>query len=208
LRSGKIGKETSNVKAIRDFVINAVIGGVLIVAPIYLAVLLLLKGVQSVVGLVKPIAVLLPEWMPAENLLAVLLVLVFCSGVGLAVRTRVGQSLRERMEESLLARLPGYTMLRSFTQQLAGHTEERLWKPALVEIEDALAPGFIVEELPEDDLCAVFVPSVPTPMAGAVYILDRKRVHPIDVPFTQAIRSVTQWGAGSSALVSAMKNQV
>jgi uncharacterized membrane protein len=193
------------MKAIRDFVINAVVGGVLIVAPVYLALLLLLKGMQTVVGLVRPVAVLLPAWIPAANLLALAVVLVFCSAVGLAVRTRIGQSLRERIERSLLARLPGYTLFRSFTQQLAGRTDERLWKPALVEIEDALVPGFIVEELPEDDRYTVFVPSVPTPMAGAVYILERKRVHPIDVPFTQAVRSVTQWGAGSGALVAAMK---
>jgi uncharacterized membrane protein len=194
------------VKAIRDFVINAAIGGLLIVAPIYLAVLLLLKGMQTVVGLIRPITALLPDWMPAENLLALLVVLVFCSGVGLAVRTGLGQSLRERMEESVFPKLPGYSLFRSLTQQLAGQTEERLWKPALVEIEDALVPGFIVEELPGDDCFAVFVPSVPTPMAGAVYILQRNRVHAIDVPFTQAIRSVTQWGAGSGALVAAMKS--
>ena len=195
------------MKAIRDFMLNAVIGGVLIVAPIYLAVLLLLKGVKTVVGLVRPVAVLLPDWMPAENILALLLVLVFCSAVGLAVRTRVGEALRRRMETSLFARLPGYAAFRSLTQQLVGHTEERSWKPALVEIEDALVPGFIVEEMPEDDRCTVFIPSVPTPMAGAVYIIERKRVHPIDVPFTQAIRSVSQWGAGSRALVEAMKRQ-
>lgn len=195
------------MKAIRDFAINAVIGGVLVVGPIYLAVLVLLKGMKAVVGLVRPIAVLLPEWLPAANILALLVVLVFCSAVGLAVRTRIGESLRRRMETSLFARLPGYTLFRSLTQQLAGRTDERLWKPALVEIEDALVPGFIVEEMPEDDRCTVFVPSVPTPMAGAVYIIERKRVHPIDVPFTQAIRSVTQWGAGSSALVEAMKSQ-
>ena len=51
----------------------------------------------------------------------------------------------------------------------------------------------------------VVVPSVPTPFAGAVYILDRARVHPIDVPFTQAIQSVSRWGSGSKELVAAMK---
>jgi len=49
------------------------------------------------------------------------------------------------------------------------------------------------------------VPSVPTPLAGAVYILDRARVHPIDVPFTQAVKSISRWGVGSKALVAAMR---
>jgi len=38
-----------------------------------------------------------------------------------------------------------------------------------------------------------------------VYILDPERVHVVDVPFTQAIRSVSRWGAGSKDLVAAMR---
>jgi len=62
-----------------------------------------------------------------------------------------------------------------------------VWKPALAEIEEALVPAFIIEEL-EDGRFTVFVPSGATPFAGAVYILSRERVHPLDVPFTQAIK--------------------
>jgi uncharacterized membrane protein len=79
-----------------------------------------------------------------------------------------------------------------------------VWQPALAEIEAALVPAFIIEAL-EDGRFTVFVPSVPTPLAGAVYILSRDRVHPLDVPFTQAIKSVSRWGAGAKELVAAMK---
>jgi uncharacterized membrane protein len=136
-------------------------------------------------------------------LLAVLAVLVACFVVGAAVRTRAGRAVRERVEMSLFGRLPGYALFRSLTQRLAGKSEENAWKPALAEIEDALVPAFIVEEL-DDGRYTVFVPSVPTPFAGAVYILNRDRVHPIDVPFTHAVRSVSRWGEGSRELVAAM----
>jgi uncharacterized membrane protein len=108
------------------------------------------------------------------------------------------------METSLFGRLPGYSLFRSLTQRLAGKSEENVWKPALAEIEDALVPAFIVEDL-DDGRFTVFVPSVPTPFAGAVYILNGDRVHPIDVPFTQAIKSVSRWGSGSKDLVAAMR---
>ena len=49
------------------------------------------------------------------------------------------------------------------------------------------------------------MPSVPTPFAGAVYILDRQRVHLVDVSFATAIRSISRWGAGSGNLVAAMQ---
>ena len=74
----------------------------------------------------------------------------------------------------------------------------------MAEIEDALVPAFIIEEF-EDGRYTVFVPSIPTPLAGSVYILDRKRVHPLDVPFAQALKTVSRWGSGSKDLVTAME---
>jgi len=192
------------MKHAREVVTSTVIGGVFIVVPLYLAVLLLLKGMKSAATLVRPVALLLPDWLPAEQFFSLVLVLVACFFVGAAVRTKAGQIAREKIERTFFERLPGYALLRSLTQRLADDNDETAWKPALVELEDALVPAFIIEEL-DDGRLTVFVPSVPTPLAGAVYILARERVHPIDVPFTQAIRSVSRWGSGSKELVAAMR---
>lgn len=186
------------------FIASTFLGGLFIVVPIYLSVLLLLKAMQSVVGFVRPFAMLLPAWFPAEHALSLLLVLIVCFLIGVAIRTPAGRAIRERIEKSLFERIPGYALIRSLTQRLAGKDEESAWKPALAEIEDALVPAFIIEEL-DDGRFTVFVPSVPTPFAGAVYILAPERVHPLDVPFTQALKSVSRWGAGSKELVAAMK---
>jgi uncharacterized membrane protein len=51
----------------------------------------------------------------------------------------------------------------------------------------------------------VLVPSVPTPAAGSLYILPRKRVHWVDVPVTEAIGVITRWGSGTSKLLKAMR---
>jgi len=181
-------------------------GGLLVVVPLYLSVLLLLKAMQSLVGLVRPVAMLLPAWLPAEHALSLLLVIILCFLIGAAVRTPAGRAIRERIEKSLFERIPGYALLRSLTQRIAGKDEERAWKPALVEIEEALVPAFIIEEL-DDGRFTVFVPSVPTPFAGAVYVLAPERVHPLDVPFTQALQSISRWGSGSKELVAAMETE-
>jgi uncharacterized membrane protein len=194
------------MKYARQFVTSTIVGGLFVVVPVYLAVLLLLKGMKAVAGLVQPIAGLLPDWVRAELLLSLLLVLGFCFIVGAAVRTRTGRAVRERMEKTFFEKLPGYGLLRSLTRRLAGDSDEEAWKPALAEIEDALVPAFIIEEL-DDGRLTVFVPSVPTPFAGAVYILDRNRVHAVDVPFTTAIRTVSRWGSGSKDLVAAMRSE-
>jgi len=188
----------------REFVTSTLVGGLLIVVPVYLAVLLLLKGMKSVARLVRPFAALVPDWIPAEAFFSLVLLLTISFFVGVAVRTRSGRAVRERMERAFFGRLPGYGLLRSLTQRLAGDSEESAWMPALVEIEEALAPAFVIETL-DDGRVTVFVPSVPTPFAGAVYVLRPERVHILNVPFTQAIRCISRWGSGSRDLVAAMR---
>jgi uncharacterized membrane protein len=182
---------------------KALLSGVLTVVPIYLAVLLLLKAMASVAKLVRPFTLLLPDWLPAEQLLSLLLVLGVCFLIGVALLTPAGRATRQGIEKNVFERVPGYTLIRSLTRQLAGDSGEKAWKPALAEIEDALVPAFIIEEL-DDGRYTIFVPSIPTPLAGAIYILERTRVHRVDVPLTQALQVVTRWGSGAKGLETAM----
>jgi uncharacterized membrane protein len=192
------------MKRAGNFVVATVVAGLLVLVPVYLAVLLLLKAAASLVKFVAPLAKLLPDWLPADNILSLLLILLLAFLVGVALRTRTGRLTRERVEKSLFERIPGYALFRSLTYQLAGQDRETTWKPAMVEIEDALVPGFIIEEH-ADGRYTVFVPSIPTPFAGAVYVLARERVHVVEVPFTQAIKPVSRWGLGCEELVGAMR---
>jgi len=191
------------MKEFSEFILSRLGVGLLAIAPIYLATLLLLKAMKSLTALVRPFAKLLPNWLPAENVLSLLLVLTLCFLIGVMVRTPRGRSHWGRMENSILQRIPGYALFRSLTQQLAGKTQDQGWKPALAEIEEALVPAFIIEEH-EDGRFTVFVPSVPTPFAGAIYVLSPDRVHPLDVPFMRAFKVVSNWGSGSKDLVAAM----
>jgi len=179
-----------------DSLVGTLVTGILIVAPVYLGILLLLKIMQSLGSLVRPFTRLVPDWLPAEGLLALLLVLILCFVVGLLSRTRLGRAVREGLEHAVFEKLPGYTLFRSLTMRIAGQTDDMAWKPV---------PAFIIEEL-ADGRYTVFVPSVPTPLAGAVYVLDRERVHPANVKFAQAIKTVSRWGAGCKELVAAAED--
>jgi uncharacterized membrane protein len=185
---------------------KALFRGLIIVVPVYLAILLMLKGMKSVANLVKPFAGLLPEWVPAEEALSLLLVLAIVTLIGASVGTGLGQRVRNWIETTFLERIPGYSLIRSLTHQVAGQSRENTWKAALFKSDEALVPAFIIEEL-DDGRYTVFVPSIPTPFAGAVYVLDRHRVFPLDVPFTDAVRVVSRWGSGAKDLVAAMEKK-
>jgi uncharacterized membrane protein len=192
------------MKFVRDFFGNAIVGGLLVLLPIYLAVLLLGKAMGTVVSVVKPIASLLPAWVPAEHLLSLLIVLIVCFAVGVLVRTPAGTAVRDRLDRALFGKLPGYDLFRSLSLRAAGRSEQAGWKPAFVESDDGLLPAFIVEQL-DDGRYTVFVPSVPTPFAGAIYVLGPERVREIDVPIGQAVRAISQWGIGTGGLVAKIK---
>ena len=191
------------MRFVRDFVANAVVGGLLVLVPVYIAVLLLGKAMQTGASAVKPLADLLPSWLPAQHLLSLLLVLLVCFAIGLLVRTSTGSAVREQLDRSVFGRLPGYETLRSLSRQVAGRADEAGWKPVVVEIEDALVPAFVVEKL-DDGRYTVFVPSVPTPFAGAIYVMSPERVHKVDVPVGQAVRAISQWGVGTKGLIEKM----
>jgi len=141
-------------------VLQAIVSGLLIVLPVYLAGLLVAKILAALVDLMRPLAGLFPDWLPgAGNLLALLLGLTICFLIGASLRTPTGRAARERMETSVFEKIPGYSLFRGLTRQIAGVSHENVWKPALSEIEDALVPSFIIEDLPDGSF-TVFVPSV------------------------------------------------
>ena len=193
------------MKVLVEFLKTTLIGGLLIVVPTYLAVLLLAKAVGGLLALLGPIVALLPQGVQHfGRILAIVLVVLVCFVLGLIARTAIGRRAIEAFERHVLERLPGFALLRSVVRRVSGAGDEAQFQPVLVEIEEALTPGFIVEEI-GDDRFVVLVPSVPTPAAGSLYILPRERVHWVDVPIIEAIAVITRWGAGTSGLLKAMR---
>ena len=192
------------MRTIAEFMKTTLIGGIIIVLPVYIAVLLILKAVQGLLAAVKPITAAIPASVEFDEILAILVLAVICFIAGLVVRTRAGLRAKNAMERRVLQRLPGYTLLRGLAGRVTGQADEPSFAPALAEIEEALVPALIVEKL-EDGSYTVLVPSVPTPMAGAIYILPPERVHPVDVPFTVALKVFSKWGTGAGEFVRAMQ---
>ena len=192
------------MRSIAEFTKTTLIGGVLVIMPIYLAVLLLLKAFATVLGLVSPITEGLPATLPFRELLSVLQLIIACFICGIAVRTGPGLRAKNALERNLLEKIPGYALIRGLAGRIVGKSDEGTFAVVLAEIEDALVPAFLVEEC-DDEHCAIFVPSVPTPAAGSIYIIAKARVHAVDVPFTQAVSVISKWGAGSHELLAGMK---
>jgi uncharacterized membrane protein len=194
------------VKTLVRFVKVTLIGGLLVVLPLWVSLLLLFKAIKGAMTMLLPIAKLLPQTVVHEKVTALVLLLLICFAVGLLIRTELGKGIGDWLEQHLLGRLPGVSLIRGMIRQFAGEKDEQSFQPALVEIEEALVPAFIIEKH-ADGQFTVFVSSSPTPMAGAIYILQPERVHPVDVPLRKAMVCVTKWGAGAAEMRAAMHSR-
>lgn len=185
-----------------NFLKTTLLGGVIVVFPAWLAVLLVLKVLAHLEIFVKPVGSHLPQSIAHRRVIGILVLVGLCFLVGAAIQTAFGQKAERAAERAVLEKIPGYTVLRSLASRLSDHAETASFQPALMEIEAALVPGFIVEQH-ICNRCTVFIPSVPTPMAGSVYIIDNSRVHPFDLPAVSVMQCISKWGGGSDKLVAA-----
>lgn len=194
------------MKAIAEFTKTTLVGGVLVVLPVYLTLLLLAKSVMGLMALLEPVTAQIPTGMHLRGVVAALIVMAVCFSAGLVLRTSPGRKAKTALDHLVLEKIPGYSLIRALAGRVAGAQEDSTFAVALVEIEEALVPAFIVEEL-DDGSYTVFVPSVPTPAAGSLYILPRHRVHALDVPFTAGVSVISRWGTGAGELVKALERQ-
>lgn len=191
------------MKPLLSFLRTTLLGGVLFVLPVWLAVLLLIKAIMQLRVFVKPVTTELPPDLAHPRIIAILVLLLLCFLVGFLIRTAIGSQVRSALEKAVLNKLPGYSLIRGFTGRLTDFEKTESFQPALIEIEESLMPGFLIEEH-EGNRCTVFVPSAPTPLAGSIYIITRNRVHLVDVPMLAMMQSISKWGGGNSKLVAAL----
>lgn len=187
------------LKSLAEFTKTTLIGGILLIIPLYFSIILLMKAFSVLTQLVSPITSHITGIHEFKNLLAILIAIIVCFVAGVIVRTAPGLKAKNIFEHKLLERIPGYTIIRGLTARIAGKQTDETFAVALVKLEDALCLAFVIEEH-EDGAFTVFVPSIPTPAVGAVYIMERDRVHFVDVPFTKAAAVISKWGAGAKDL--------
>jgi uncharacterized membrane protein len=193
------------MKRLLGFLGTTFVGGLLVILPIYLAVLLLLKAVGTLVALLKPVVELVPDNKAHPNLIATVVVVVACFLAGLVAREFPRSKLGQTFEEKVLDRIPGYGLLRSLTRSFFGARDGGM-ELALVEMEEGLVLGMVVERHAMGWV-TVFIPSTPAPASGSIYFFPEARVHPVDVPFRTGLKAAAKYGRGAGALLAGLKDK-
>lgn len=186
------------------------IGGLIIILPAYLAILAfnkMLKGIIALIpALLKPIASLLGI---TDNDLAtpvaLIIFVIICFIAGLLVKTSYARIIKKAVEPTL-TKIPGYLLIRSITNRMVRLEQSEDMGTgfvALGETNQSLSPAFLIEHY-DNGYYTVFVPTVPTPTVGNLYLVPENRVFPVNVPFLDMVKFITRWGEGSTELLDAI----
>ena len=177
--------------------------GILFLVPLVLVAVLAREGYQMLRRLSQPVSRLLPAdrffGILAEDLVSIMAIIVLFLIAGLFVGTRPGRLLSDRLERTVLYRVPGYFLVRGAVGSFPGLGTEMRPEPSLVETDDGWAFALLVEREPPG-FCTVFLPDSPTPTTGSVRIVEATRVRRLDVSMLNLLACLTRSGAGAGAL--------
>lgn len=188
----------------KAFLRRTILGGLFVVLPMILIATLLKHAIVAIHEALEPFTAKLPFDPLFPGMWAVLTLILLSFLAGLILQIGPVRRLARRCNDWLAERFPLYRLLSGFGENLLEKSGNQPIKAAFAEIENALVPAFVVEEL-EDGRYVVFVPRAPSPIQGTIYILTRERVHLVDVGVGRVARCVSHWGVGSKELVKAMR---
>ena len=198
---------------IATFVKTSILGGLTVILPITIFMLILKWFYHFIITIIQPIAGLLIRQANYQKIIAdviaILIALGLCFMFGILVKTKIGRVIREYLDNSMSKLIPGYSMIKTTVTQLFDREKFLFSSVALVEIagRDILVTAFIADEH-EDGKYTVFIPTGPNPTTGFVLHLIPELVHPIDVKIEDAFRSIISCGAGSKMLLNAFRKQL
>ncbi|MCH8544009.1 MAG: DUF502 domain-containing protein [Alcanivorax sp.] len=194
-----------------NFIRKSLVGGLVVLLPLAI-VGFFFRWIYSIVtDITSPVSAIFirgfgwPQFA-ADFIGAAVLVLI-CFVVGNLVTTRLGAWAWQRMEERVMARLPGYRSVREVIAQILGGKEDspfsrgevaRIWLYGR-DI-DVSVLGLLTSNHP-DGRVSVFVPTGPNPTSGFIYHVSREVITLCpEIRVEQMMKVVVACGAGTGQL--------
>jgi len=194
------------MKRFYHFIRTTLFGGVIVVLPLTIFILLAKLVFDFLRSIVAPISKLIRIPFITNDLvidaITLVLIIVFFFFVGLFVQTRLGSGLVTLIERELFNRLPLYGTIKETVLQFTGAKKMPFSQVVLVEAfgNETRMYGFVADEH-ENGKITVFVPTAPNPTNGFIFYLERDQVEYLDVKPEDAIRMIISIGTGSSKFV-------
>lgn len=201
------------MKRLRSFVSLTLLGGLTVVLPIAIFVLLAEWIIEKLRSMIKPLSDWLVEQATVTNFVAdftvVALIMLTCFLIGLAVKTNLGNWLHEWIDDWLGRVAPGYGTINELVSQFfGGKGNQSLLKGEVCRayIMGRHVPvsvtGIITARHENGDV-TVYVATAPIPTSGMIYHLGMDCIDLLpNVSVEAAMKTVIACGSGSQTILS------
>lgn len=213
MTEGEVTNKGASVNPVLQFFRRSLMGGLLVLLPVAVVTLFFKWLYEAASGFIAPLTKIvvqtfgLPQFV--ADVIVIGLIVLLCFAMGNVVATRVGAWAWDRIESSLMQRVPGYRSVREVTVQLLGKSNDSPFKRGevaqvwLYGREIGVSMLGLVTSRHDVGVYTVFVPTGPNPTSGFIYHVqaDLVELRP-DIRVEQLMKTVISCGAGSAALMS------
>src|SRR4051812_21813402 len=153
------------------YIRTTLIGGVLVVLPLFVFANLLLWLGTWIIGKTAPVAEFTAGWLDLPTWvghgITIVTILAACFAIGAFVSTHFGNRAFNWLERNTMQRVPGYRPVKEIVSYLGKRDQNPFARPVLVRLgDDVQLTGFLADEGTEGP--TVFVPTGPNPTTGLI----------------------------------------
>jgi uncharacterized membrane protein len=192
------------MKRVLGYLKSTVLAGVFFVLPFFFIVYILTEAVDILLAVATPVAEKLPFDFAGENeakVIAVLILVLASFLIGMVVQTRTGSSAGSWLESRILNRVPGFSLFRTLSGQVAGTEEEQSqFAPAVLRTgPDTLTLAYIIEQH-DNDYSTMLIPISPGGTTGRLEYVPSHRVTKLNVSLAKVFTCINNYGIGSGPI--------
>ena len=184
------------MKKSKNWFKSNVVYGLVVLIPVAILIALIAKLVEILEKIAATLNLESALSASAAVMIAFLVLLLVCLGLGAAVRTQIGGVTFEKLENAILQRIPGYDLLGNV---LKGFAKDKSAYPAvMVRLHGpgSAVFGMLMEEH-ANGVLTVFLPSAPALTVGSLHVVERDRVTFLETSTVDIANCISQWGVGS-----------
>lgn len=191
------------MKSILKFINKTLRGGIFLIIPILLVILLLAKALGIIMPLAENINSLLFPHEDSLNialLISISIIVLACFLAGLAAYSFIGTAIVTWIENNILSMFPAYQLMKnSYKASLDISSTKKL--PVVLVPADGWVIAFLVEEL-ENDYKLVFIPGAPNPWEGGLSIFKTEQIRETNLSQKDAVAILRKTGIDTAQIWS------
>ena len=197
------------MKSLIKFVKTTVFGGLVVVIPIAVIIIVMADFFDKLVKMTAPLTAKMPFGVFTNAILATLVVVLFILAIffiaGLLFNTFWGRSAKNWLEESFFEHIPMYSTLKDLTKRVIG-IENSNFPVVEIDIQGSGVSvlGVVVEEIVDGRLM-VYTPLSPLVSVGQLYIVGKDKVKELDASIPEVINCLSKMGLEADKIYQGAK---